>query len=89
MFEGGGPKTNMPDLHIIVQLCPFDRHSPSNPTDTKKRKSTVVSNFLPIRYPLICTRRGRTGGPKGGTAKTAKLPPSLFTKRYQLEIMQF
>ena len=28
------------------------------------------------------------GEPKGGTAKTAKLPLSLFTKRYQLEIMQ-
>ena len=79
----------MPNLHQIVQLCPFEHVLPSNPTDPKIRKSTVVSNFLPIRYPLICTRRGRTGGPKGGTAKTAKLPPSLFTKRYQLEIMQF
>ena len=58
-----------------MQLCPFERHSPSNPTDTKKRKSTVVSNFLPKRFARFALGGVELGGRRGAPPKRQNCPP--------------
>ena len=89
MFEGGRAQNQPAEFThncATVPLCAFFTIQPN------RLENMLVDGRVQLSAEAFCsirTRRGRTGGPKGGTAKTAKLPPSLFTKRYQLEIMRF
>ena len=48
-----------------MQLCPCGVHSPTNPTDPKTRKSTVVSNSLPKRFARFALCGDEPGGRRG------------------------
>ena len=50
-------------------------HPPSNPTDLKILKSTVVCNSPPMRFARVALGGYETGGRRGAPPKRPNLPP--------------
>ena len=59
----------------IVQLCPYVRLSPYNPTDVKVFKLTVTPNSLPVRFARFALGGYELGGRKGAPSKPQKRHP--------------
>ena len=59
----------------IVQLCPYVCHSPSNPTDVKVFKLTVIPNSLPVRFARFALGGYELGGRRGAPSKPQKRHP--------------
>ena len=61
--------------HWIVQLCPYEKHPPSNPTDVKVVKLTVTPNSLPVRFARFALGGYELGGGRGAPSKPQKRHP--------------
>ena len=58
----GEPQNQLVSFVEIVQLCPYVRHSPSNPTDVKVFKLTVTLNSPPVRFARFALGGYELGG---------------------------